>query len=1456
MSESRAVTVSLEILGDGVAVRAGSTTYALPAEELWHLTAEARRAAGGDLAAFGSLLWDSTLGRAGLGLASGTRMTLDIAEADEPGGLAGIPWECMVEPGVGLPVALHPDFSVARRPAAVAPRPGSPEAAPSPLRLLLVRPGAPMAPAFADSLERSLEDLAERGLADSLCVAGEGAAVTTALERQGPHAVHWIVDGPDLPGAAGIETVVARLLDLPAVPRLVVLTGADGGCPARGVAPGRLLYRLSAVGVEAVAVPYGKDFAAFAGTFWPRLYEDLARGATLAAALRRGRIRLSFAAGDTAVFLEPALWALWPDVPLVEKGGSGDEARGSHLVVRGRLSSQPFMGLSPYGETDAGAFFGREDEIRAVQEAFLPERRLLLYGASGTGKTSLLRAGLLPALRDIGLQPVYVSRCAEPTVEILAGLGSQPRTDATPTVAEVLAEIDRRLAATAGLFLPILLDQAEDLIHFAGRKELLRGLLKRTREEPSRCALLLALRTDARLAFRHEIDSVSFDRPMPEIELRPLTVSQARSLLERLRGLYGLGFEKGLEERLLADLAAAPDPAAQERSVLLPQLSLVLRLLYERRQRSPALLLLDEYRRIEVDRLLPDQLRQVPDLLDEEAARAVPQVLVRLVDATTRRPTAAVPAGIAAATGLDPAVVSRVIEALVRRHLALRLPDGRVQLVHEILARTVCAAHLPPDLAERDAVLGLLRIHLPRWQEAGEPLPPEILDRVRRVAPRLELPTPELGLYVGSILIAQPNDPAAELPELALDHAEELTAELRRSGSPRVAALALLFANALSPIRRGALLSFPAPPELQPHARFLAEALVPLLSRQALGIQESRDQNRSDLEEQRKETLQLLALSDLLRRPVGARDHATHLGLVRALCGGALRMLAQGAEASLLWPGPWVRQPALVLAALVLAIPLSWLAWPAGGESLGELWILLSALICILMTCAQAVQDAGILRALGSDLVSPSSPRESRRTRIRMLLRLTTGTLFSAGALFSLLHLLAVFSSWLHHSFFTWETARAPLELAGGLPASAVTLGIGLAHGVRDFFYGIPLLGSLLRAIMGLPRGLSGFVGAVATLGAFLLALFVAMGGFSVVLPAALAMSGILLFPEGLVAVLSCAGVDHALFALPARARWRRGVQVAALSALAGLALPVALSLSRAVLGLVRPFLWHPEVFYGAGAAAEFDRVLERFGREPLSVALGCLFPLAACLLIRGLGDRRVRLAAGLPFSSNEPKDILLRPLIAEGTEDSLRLVLRLVKKRASVRSHEIFATLCLMALGDERLLPRSLGARARAALAGEAEATLLVFGSGDWGAPDLMSFLRERSEEAEGEDAGRARRLLALAEKAAAAPPPAVAPAAPPSGWKKAGRAGLGFVALGFGYAFLFLLAHGARVLGALLVDLSFPLAAPVAVPLSDVGGTAGWMVRLIEIPGFLLLVGSPLLVRGLVRRRAGGAR
>ncbi len=62
----------------------------------------------------------------------------------------------------------------------------------------------------------------------------------------------------------------------------------------------------------------------------------------------------------------------------------------------------PYKGLHPFGEADAAEFFGRDATTARLVEATTNSAFIAVVGPSGSGKSSVVRAGLIPVLRQHG----------------------------------------------------------------------------------------------------------------------------------------------------------------------------------------------------------------------------------------------------------------------------------------------------------------------------------------------------------------------------------------------------------------------------------------------------------------------------------------------------------------------------------------------------------------------------------------------------------------------------------------------------------------------------------------------------------------------------------------------------------------------------------------------------------------------------------------------------------------------------------------------------------------------------------------------------------------------------------------------------------------------------------------------------------------------------------------------
>lgn len=145
--------------------------------------------------------------------------------------------------------------------------------------------------------------------------------------------------------------------------------------------------------------------------------------------------------------------------------------------IRQRHAS-PYPGLRPFRQDEADLFFGREEQVEAMLAKLETHRFLAVVGSSGCGKSSLVRAGLLPAL-DEG----YLSNAAPPWLKIDLRPGNAP----LDRLAEVFLKVQPRPDAATGV-----VEHAEAMLAATLRRGPL-GLIDALREArvPSETSVLV-----------------------------------------------------------------------------------------------------------------------------------------------------------------------------------------------------------------------------------------------------------------------------------------------------------------------------------------------------------------------------------------------------------------------------------------------------------------------------------------------------------------------------------------------------------------------------------------------------------------------------------------------------------------------------------------------------------------------------------------------------------------------------------------------------------------------------------------------------------------------------------------------------------------------------------------------------------------------------------------------------
>ncbi|HRE48108.1 MAG TPA: protein kinase [Aggregatilineales bacterium] len=368
-------------------------------------------------------------------------------------------------------------------------------------------------------------------------------------------------------------------------------------------------------------------------------------------------------------------------------------------------AENPYKGLRAFSEVDAADFFGREALImrllgRLVEKHALV-RFLAVVGPSGSGKSSVVKAGVIPALRRNGLpgsgrwfyaemmpgtQPLHELAAALLTV---ASIPQEIETLVSQFMADERGLLNAlRDLSPGGNQVVLVIDQFEEAFTQARRDSeagrFLDNIAAAINEPNSRFWVVVTLRADF------------YDRPLlhptfgtlmrerTEVVL-PLSAEELGQAVTGPARRVGLTLEPGLVETIVSDVG--------DQAGALPLLQYALTELFERRRKNT--LILDSYR--EMGGVLGALARRADELylsLPPEQQIAVETIFLRLVtlgegtEDTRRR---------ARQTEFSAAVNASLIQAVMDTFAKYRLltfdrdPETRiptVEVAHEALIRT------------------------------------------------------------------------------------------------------------------------------------------------------------------------------------------------------------------------------------------------------------------------------------------------------------------------------------------------------------------------------------------------------------------------------------------------------------------------------------------------------------------------------------------------------------------------------------------------------------------------------------------------------------------------------------------------------------------------------------------------------------------------------------------------
>ena len=305
---------------------------------------------------------------------------------------------------------------------------------------------------------------------------------------------------------------------------------------------------------------------------------------------------------------EGRLWSYLATRSYVEMEGATDDDIVDRIAdaVRGTSSTglaaavdtgrEPYLGLRAYSADDADLFFGREADIDALVELCRAPGLVAVVGPSGSGKSSLVKAGLVPRLQVTSIshlrhwRPVVVEPGADPSRGFLAALLAaddaplllpaetvdQCRTDPGVFTTAAMAVV-QRLDEHSGLV--IVVDQLEQLftsvVDEGSRRGFGENLAALAAHCPDRVRVLVTLRSDYLDALT-QLPALARAVGARHHLLTPMDRDGLRDVIQRPAWECGSSLEPRLVDEIALDVEDQPNA--------LPLLSLALQEMWRRRQ--------------------------------------------------------------------------------------------------------------------------------------------------------------------------------------------------------------------------------------------------------------------------------------------------------------------------------------------------------------------------------------------------------------------------------------------------------------------------------------------------------------------------------------------------------------------------------------------------------------------------------------------------------------------------------------------------------------------------------------------------------------------------------------------------------------------------------------------------------------------------------------------------------
>jgi len=358
------------------------------------------------------------------------------------------------------------------------------------------------------------------------------------------------------------------------------------------------------------------------------------------------------------------------------------------------IPNSPFKFLDSYSKEDKEIFFGRENETEEIYTKIFQSNLLLIYGASGTGKSSLISCGLANKFQDTDWLPINIRRGLDINKSIISQLN---KIAITPIKKKDKGNIHlRKLIKSIYLdyFKPVFLifDQFEELFIFGNREEWLSFIedIKIVLESDLQVKLIFVIRGEY-LEYLSEFEEVLPDFFDNRVRIEKMTRRNALQCITGPCKAFDIQLEENFAENLLAKLS--PEKAEIELTYLQVFLDRIFKTASDNTKENKIVFtnsILNDLGNIGdvLSEFLDDQINQIPN---SEQALALLKAFVT-TEGTKKQISVEEATDFANALGQEISikeVESTINELVNRRILKDKDEAGRHELRHDSIAEKI-----------------------------------------------------------------------------------------------------------------------------------------------------------------------------------------------------------------------------------------------------------------------------------------------------------------------------------------------------------------------------------------------------------------------------------------------------------------------------------------------------------------------------------------------------------------------------------------------------------------------------------------------------------------------------------------------------------------------------------------------------------------------------------------------